>query len=65
MKKTYIIPELSITMLGVENMIALSGTDGVEGLGVNNDGTQAAGVTSGNVKGTSSYNVWDDDWSNN
>jgi len=62
MKKTYLTPEVCITKVGTESMIAISSVEGADKLGVNNAGTSAAGVTSGNVKGED-YNVWDDDWS--
>ena len=57
MKKTYIIPELNITKLAVENMIAQSGPQ-----------TSSKFVDSNvemDVKSsqTDNYNVWDDDWS--
>lgn len=56
MKKTYIIPELNITTLAVENMIAVSGPDTTE-----KQASQQAGM---DVKSTrQDYNVWDDDWS--
>jgi hypothetical protein len=64
MKKTYIIPELNITKLAVENMIAqsITGTQGADGIGVGGS-SSGANVTAGNVKDNESYNVWDDDWS--
>ena len=60
MKKTYIIPELNITTLAVENMVAASpdgfnselGTTGVDG---------SASLVK--EQDNESYNVWDDDWS--
>ena len=60
MKKTYIIPELNITKLAVENMVAASpegfnsklGSQGVSG-----------DVSLVKEQGDQSYNVWDDDWS--
>ncbi len=56
MKKTYIIPELNITKLAVENMIAVSGPETTE-----SRADQDAGM---DVKADrQSYNVWDDDWS--
>ena len=58
MKKTYIIPELNITKLAVENMIATSD------LSVNN-GTAASQEKGMEVKSsgaTHSYNVWDEAW---
>ena len=56
MKKTYIIPELNITTLAVENMIAVSVPDTKEG-----PADQQAGM---DVKSDrNDYNVWDDDWS--
>ena len=60
MKKTYIIPELNITKLAVENMIAQSQTSGPKVDGVNT-ASQGAGME---VKADrNDYNVWDDDWS--
>lgn len=57
MKKIYIIPELAIAKMSVENMIALSGPQTS-----NTSADQSAGME---VKAgqTESYNVWDDDWS--
>ena len=56
MKKTYIIPELNITTLAVENMIAQSGPT---------TSSQAArqDVDMDVKADRESYNVWDDDWS--
>jgi hypothetical protein len=56
MKKTYIIPELNITKLAVENMIAQSGPT---------TSSQAALPDAHmDVKADrNDYNVWDDDWS--
>ena len=57
MKKTYIIPELNITTLAVENMIAVSGPQTIDTTSAN----QQAGM---DVKADrNDYNVWDDDWS--
>jgi len=57
MKKTYIIPELNITTLAVENMIAVSGPQTIDTTSAN----QSAGM---DVKADrNDYNVWDDDWS--
>ena len=60
MKKTYIIPELNITTLAVENMVAAS-PDGFN----SKLGTQGVSGDASLVKeqDTESYNVWDDDWS--
>ena len=56
MKKTYIIPVLTITGMSVENMIAQSIQT------TNTSARQDAGME---VKSTVrvDYNVWDDDWS--
>ena len=58
MKKIYMIPVLRTTTFGVENMIAVSGPQTIE-----NPAEQSAGM---DVKESlsSSYNVWNDDWSN-
>ena len=58
MKKTYIIPELNITKLAVENMIAASD------LSVNNEKTasQEKGMEVKSAGATHSYNVWDEAW---
>jgi len=57
MKKTYIIPELNITTLAVENMIAVSGPQTI-------DTTSADSQYGMDVKQQrNDYNVWDDDWS--
>ena len=52
------IPVLRTTTFGVENMIAVSGPQTIE-----NPAEQSAGM---DVKESlsSSYNVWNDDWSN-
>ena len=56
MKKTYIIPELNITKLAVENMIAQSGPQ--------TSTTSADSQYDMDVKQQrNDYNVWDDDWS--
>ncbi len=58
MKKTYIIPELNITKLAVENMIAASD------LSVNNEkaAVQNSGMEVKSSGATHSYNVWDEAW---
>ncbi len=64
MKKIqYTAPDLRITKLGLENMIAGSITEisGATGLSAGGNSSDA-GVSAGNVK-QESYNVWDDDWS--
>ncbi len=58
MKKIYMIPVLRTTTFGVENMIAESGPQTI--------GTPAEQGAGMDVKESlsSSYNVWNDDWSN-
>ena len=56
MRKTYIIPELNITKLAVENMIAVSGPYTTEDQANPKDGMDVKADRQ-------SYNVWDDDWS--
>jgi len=56
MKKTYIIPALNITKMGVVNMIATSGPQTLDA-----SASQSAGM---DVKvERNDYNVWNDDWS--
>ena len=61
MKKTYQIPEITVTKIVAEQMIAESQ------LGLNSDAANSLSSDDILVKGergsTSSYNVWDDDWS--
>ena len=64
MKKTYIIPEMDITVLEMQQIIAASP------LNVTKDGDttsfktgQATSGADGLVKGGNDYDVWDDDWS--
>lgn len=64
MKKTYICPELQITRVNTELMIAASitGISGAEGLDLGGS-TEESGITTAGVK-QNNYDVWDDDWSN-
>ena len=59
MKKTYIIPEMQLTVIACEQLIA-------ESLGINSS-TTVQGTSGGWVKEDATsrddYNVWDDDWS--
>lgn len=64
MKKTYIIPQMDITVQELQQIIAASP------LNVTNDGDtanfsekQATEGQAGLVKGGSGYDVWSDDWS--
>ncbi len=58
MKKKYIIPSLRLTAMVAESLMAASDPKDVV---VNKSGSvEAADVE---VKGTGSYNVWNDDWS--
>lgn len=57
MKKKYILPSLRLTALVAESLMATSDPKVIVNKGTNVD---AADV---DVKGTGSYNVWDDDWS--
>ncbi len=61
MKKTYIIPEMQLTMIACEKLIA-------ESFEINGN-TTVRGTSGGWVKedtgSRSDYNVWDDDWSKN
>ena len=56
MKKTYIIPELNITKLAVENIIAESGPT-TSSMAARHD------VDMDVKADRNDYNVWDDDWS--
>lgn len=61
MKKIYIIPEMQLTQLACESLIAES---------VVVDGQKTATGTSGgwvkeDAASRQDYNVWDDDWSKN
>lgn len=64
MKKTYICPELQVTRVNTELMIAASITriNGADGLS-NGGSTEESGITTAGVK-QNNYDVWDDDWSN-
>ena len=64
MKKTYICPELQVTRVKTEWMIAASitGINGANGLS-NGGSTEESGITTAGVK-QNNYDVWDDDWSN-
>ena len=64
MKKTYICPELQITRVNTELMIAASitGISGAEGLDLGGS-TEESSITTAGVK-QNSYDVWDEDWSN-
>lgn len=59
MKKKYTTPSIEICQLRAQHIIAASGrsTDTNIGFGSNADDNEY-----GDVKGNSSYNVWDDDW---
>ena len=57
MKKLYILPSLRLTALVAESLMATSDPKVIVNKVTNVD---AADV---DVKGTGSYNVWDDDWS--
>ncbi len=58
MKHRYMIPALKTQQLGCEAMIA-------ESLSVSNTTVSNGGwVKEDRASGGSSYNVWDDDWSN-
>jgi len=59
MKKTYITPELVITDIKVCQMIAQSPT-----VRINRDASVNAADIGVKSNRSSSYNVWDDDWSN-
>ena len=57
MKKNYILPSLRLTAMVAESLMATSDPKVI----VNKDTTVDAAEV--DVKGTSSYNVWNDDWS--
>ena len=59
MKKVYIAPETLLTMLSQEKVIAASETLGLYGTG----GSDQLVKEDKQPSSTSSYNVWDDDWS--
>lgn len=59
MKKTYIIPEMQLTVIACEQLIA-------ESLGKHATGADSGVVlVKENNSSTPDYNVWDDDWSKN
>ena len=60
MKKTYIIPEISVVWLRTEQVIAASGVTSEE-YGIGYGGVDEEGTQDPNVK-REHYNVWDDDW---
>ena len=62
MKKTYIIPQTCVTILGsIEHLLQASAN--ITGdVNVTYGGKSTGGMSS-DVK-SSDYNVWDDDWSN-
>ena len=63
MKKTYIIPQTSITMLGsIEHLLQASAhTTG--DVNVTYGGQSTGGMSSDVKADRNDYNVWDDDWS--
>lgn len=62
-KKAYISPATQVTFVQLSAMISASITStNADGLGVSNQSTGDAGITTAGVK--SNYNVWDDDWNN-
>ena len=63
MKKIYIIPELNITKLTVENMVAASPLSSVSGLDGVSKGQGDFTGGAADVKSNDVYNVWDDAWS--
>ena len=58
MKKKYILPSLRLTTLVAESLMAASDHKDVI---INR--TETVGAADVEVKGTGSYNVWNDDWS--
>ena len=64
MKKIYVTPVVQATRIKARNMIATSilQTNNVDGLGVGQQGTFDAGITSGNAKERGDYDG--DSWSN-
>lgn len=60
MKKTYICPELLVTRVNTELMIATSitGISGADGLNYNG-ATDDAGITTCNVKNNDWTDIWD------
>ena len=61
MKKTYIIPAVSIYKMNVADGILLSASGGGDSLLGGGGGTDAGGITEAGIKG---YNDWDI-WGNN
>ena len=60
MKKTYIIPATEVTILSLHESL-LGTSDPKPNVTLDRDGSvDAASVE---VKGSASYNVWSDDWS--
>ena len=64
MKKTYIIPESIIVRLSGRELVMLQGSAKIQIGGsdpVDYGGTSEGGMT-GDVKGISDVNLWDDEW---
>ena len=61
MKKIYIIPEMQLTVIACESLIAES----VEINGSKKTSGTSGGWAKEDASSRQDYNVWDDDWSKN